>query len=78
MNGGFFSKGDMTLNATLGTTTENSGSGSLDFQNQTSGIGKDKARFIIEYNDAVFSNQGAALPRVNKVRLTTGPLRLVD
>ncbi|SDS78657.1 hypothetical protein SAMN05444162_2279 [Paenibacillaceae bacterium GAS479] len=77
MKGGFFSKGNLTLNGTMGSTTENGSTGRLEFQEQLGGIGKERARFIIEYNSSVFASQGAALPRVSKVRLTTGPLKLI-
>lgn len=76
LNGGFFSKGNLTLNATLGSTTENAAEGRLIFAEQ-SGLNEKQARFIIEYNDQVFAHQNVALPRVNKVRLTTGPLKLL-
>ncbi|MGU3473745.1 hypothetical protein ACLBWT_21675 [Paenibacillus sp. D51F] len=76
MNGGFFAKRNLTLNATLGTTMENAAEDRLGFAEQT-GLGKEQARFIIEYNDQVFAHQNVALPRVNKVRLTTGPLKLL-
>ncbi|MCM3750063.1 hypothetical protein M3223_22260 [Paenibacillus pasadenensis] len=81
MRGGFFSRGNLTLNATMGTTTElepTSQQGArLGFEDQGS-IDKEKARFIIEFNNSVFGSQNVALPRVNRVRLTTGPLKLVD
>ncbi|QJC50208.1 hypothetical protein HGI30_00330 [Paenibacillus albicereus] len=76
MRGGFFAKGDLTLNATLGSTAEDEARQRLSFPEQSS-LGKEKARFIIDYNSSVFASQEAALPRVNKVRLTTGPLRLL-
>ncbi len=77
LNGGFFSKGNLTLNATLGSTTEDAAEDRLTFAEQ-SGLNEKHARFIIEYNDAVFAHQNIALPRVNKVRLTTGPLKLLN
>ncbi|MGN7458012.1 hypothetical protein ACTHPH_24690 [Paenibacillus pasadenensis] len=76
MRGGFFAKGDLTLNAVLGSTVEDEARQRLSFQEQSS-LGKEKARFIIDYNSSVFASQEAALPRVSKVRLTTGPLRLL-
>ncbi|AIQ38186.1 hypothetical protein R50345_28450 [Paenibacillus sp. FSL R5-0345] len=79
LNGGFFAKGDLTVNAVLGGVTE-----PLDpalgftFENQDTDRYNSGHRFKIQYNQDVFTHQQSSLPRVQQVNVTVGPLELVS
>jgi len=69
INGGFFSKGDLTINAVRGD---------VDVENNVivpepqPGISGQRARFIISYNSNIIDHQAAALPRVKSYQLNKG------
>lgn len=72
LTGGFFAQGDLTINAVVGSVRQpEDGSPVLRF------MGGHQERFQITYNHAVFSNQGLALPRVQSVNISAGPMKLV-
>ncbi|KGE20432.1 pilus assembly PilX family protein [Paenibacillus wynnii] len=77
LNGGFFAKGDLTLNAALGNVTEPDAAGfPLNFSDQQQqGV---RERFKITYNHQIYSHQQSSLPRVKKVNISVGPLELVS
>lgn len=78
LNGGFFAKGDLTVNAMLGNTTEPAGGAAsgqpLLFTPQEEGASE---RFRIHYNHEVYTHQQSSLPRVSRVNISVGPLRIV-
>lgn len=68
LNGGFFAKGNLTVNAVRG---EASDGGQVIQVNETGLI-----RFKAMYNDQVYVNQGAGLPRVNNISVRVGNVKL--
>ncbi|RTE01416.1 hypothetical protein [Paenibacillus whitsoniae] len=74
INGGFFSKGKLTINALRGNADVTSDEYIEGEGNQIgqSAIAGDRARFIISYNNSIIEDQAAALPRVNTVQLIRG------
>ncbi|SDF21731.1 hypothetical protein SAMN04488542_10777 [Fontibacillus panacisegetis] len=76
LNGGFFSKGTLTINAVRGDV-EDTGS-DFNFHITEAERDKDKSRFVIEYNDQFFENQSAALPRVEKLSVQVKSRRLIS
>ncbi|MEC0241440.1 hypothetical protein P4H66_16585 [Paenibacillus dokdonensis] len=75
LKGGFFAKGDLTINAMRGSATGPSGSSDpLVFEQQ---VGEQQAaRFSVEYNGDVFKHQYIGLPRVSKISVRIGSLKL--
>ncbi|MGF7049507.1 hypothetical protein J2T13_004028 [Paenibacillus sp. DS2015] len=73
LKGGFFAKGDLTINAVLGETKENSGGDRLDFDPYGNGS---KPRFQVEYNQEVFEHQNIGLPRVNQINVRVGKMEM--
>ncbi|WP_342479153.1 hypothetical protein NYE24_16950 [Paenibacillus sp. FSL H7-0350] len=67
--GGFFAKGDLTINAVRGTAFR--GDSDINIQGNNSLI-----RFKAIYNDQIFADQQAGLPRVKAVNIRVGDLRL--
>ncbi|MFD2411783.1 hypothetical protein [Paenibacillus rhizoplanae] len=67
--GGFFAKGDLTINAVRGTALR--GDSDINIQGNNSLI-----RFKAIYNDRIFTDQQAGLPRVKAVNIRVGDLRL--
>lgn len=79
LTGGFFSKGDLTINAVMGQTKApvNATPGDkLTFTNQARVPNEE--RFKVTYNHHVYTDQQSSLPRVSNVNISVGPLRLVD
>lgn len=79
LNGGFFAKGNLTVNSVLGEVDEPSDPtyGFL-FDNQEKDRTDLVQRFQVEYNHEVFTHQQSTLPRVQQVNVTVGPLELVN
>ncbi|MBP2001572.1 hypothetical protein J2Z69_002617 [Paenibacillus shirakamiensis] len=73
LNGGFFSKGDLTIHAVLGSATGNGST--IDFSPQTEGTSL--KRFEVKYNEQVFEDQNTSLPRVRQVNISMGALQLM-
>ncbi|WP_422658547.1 hypothetical protein ACK8P5_23245 [Paenibacillus sp. EC2-1] len=68
LNGGFFAKGDLTVNAVRGEAKDG---GDVIQVNNTGLI-----RFRANYNNQVYIEQGAGLPRVNNISVRVGNVRL--
>lgn len=77
IKGGFFAKGDLTINAVRGNTQESSDLTSLLIDPGQSNIQNALSRFIIEYNKNIFTSQQSALPRVKGINLSRGKKVLV-
>ncbi|MFB9325199.1 hypothetical protein ACFFSY_04610 [Paenibacillus aurantiacus] len=85
IHGGFFARAGIEVNAVLGNTTEKLGTekdpltgearSQIIFEAPQSNLTEQQARFVIDYNGAVF-NQGTGLPRVDKVRVQIGKKKL--
>ncbi|USB33678.1 hypothetical protein [Paenibacillus sp. YPG26] len=71
LNGGFFAKGDLTVNAVVGSAVERSDH--IEFDEHEAGGLK---RFNVTYNPKVFENQSSSLPRVRKINIRQGELKL--
>ncbi|MDR6549667.1 hypothetical protein [Paenibacillus qinlingensis] len=74
IKGGFFARGDLTINALRGNTHELVGSDGLsyiDFATGQSNLNEKLSRFVIEYNKDIFTNQNVGLPRVRGINLKT-------
>ncbi|QCT04538.1 hypothetical protein E6C60_3833 [Paenibacillus algicola] len=69
LKGGFFAKGDLTVNAIRGRAT--AGSGDIDVDPSSELI-----RFQAEYDSEVYLKQADGLPRVNQISVKAGNLRL--
>ncbi|PZD93153.1 hypothetical protein DNH61_24195 [Paenibacillus sambharensis] len=73
MNGGFFARGDITINAVLGSTKAVEGETSLQFDARSQlAIPGEQSRFVIDYDQNVFTSQSTGLPRVKKVKVSIG------
>ncbi|GGD47962.1 hypothetical protein [Paenibacillus nasutitermitis] len=74
LSGGFFARMQLTINAVQGDTKPDPTGSTLQFDNQSSSMAsaQTNSRFQIQYNPKVFSDQNVGLPRVNKIRVTTG------
>ncbi|MCY9657372.1 hypothetical protein P5G65_18475 [Paenibacillus chondroitinus] len=73
--GGFFAKGNLTVNAIRGNAT--GGVESIKMDDQTRVTSENLSRLIIDYNSKIFENQKVGLPRVSKVGLTVGKKKQV-
>lgn len=69
LNGGFFAKGDLTVNAVKGETY--AGNGVIETK-----AGTDLVRFSAKYNEEVYRQQQEGLPRVNQISVQVGALQL--
>ncbi|WP_162515367.1 hypothetical protein [Paenibacillus pinistramenti] len=76
LNGGFFAKGDLTVNAVVGNVQPPAAAGSGFVFQQPQATGMDP-RFIVEYNNAIYTDQQASLPRVKTVSMSVSPVELV-
>ncbi|MCM3627146.1 hypothetical protein M3194_07195 [Paenibacillus glycanilyticus] len=74
LRGGFFSKGDLTINAVLGKATD--GGSDIMFEQQST-LAKEDSRFIINYDYDFFENQYEGLPRVKKLSVIVGKKQLL-
>lgn len=71
LNGGFFAKGDLTVNAVVGSAVDQNDY--IEFDEQGAGELK---RFNVTYNPKVFEDQKLSLPRVQRVNIRLGELTL--
>lgn len=69
LSGGFFAKGDLTVNAVRGETF--TGNGVIQIA-----PGTDLVRFSARYNEKVYRQQQEGLPRVNQMSVQTGAIKL--
>ncbi|WP_336771597.1 hypothetical protein [Paenibacillus sp. MMO-58] len=77
LRGGFFSKGDLTINAVLGKASEGASDIMFDARLQST-IPINESRFIINYDYDFFENQYEGLPRVKKLSVIVGKKQLVS
>jgi hypothetical protein len=76
LNGGFFAKGTLTINAVVGKEVrEQQGQAEFDFEDQNQDKPSD-SRFSIRYNEKVFEHQKVGLPRVKQISINAGPVEL--
>ncbi|WP_424766788.1 hypothetical protein [Paenibacillus sp. sgz302251] len=78
LNGGFFAKKNLTINAVLGSVEQKSDLSGIIFDktlNEISGTKLD-SRFIIEYNSNIFEDQYSGLPRVKQISVQIGSKQL--
>ncbi|WP_342563291.1 hypothetical protein NST84_28050 [Paenibacillus sp. FSL R7-0345] len=73
LKGGFFAKGDLTVNAVIGKVDEPAVSGKLLIDQTV-----DLRRFVIDYKYDIYANQQSSLPRVTSVNVHVGPLQLIN
>ncbi|WP_249901028.1 hypothetical protein [Paenibacillus sp. PK3_47] len=81
LKGGFFSKGDLTVNAVLGNADEPSGAvigDELIISDPQVTDPRARERFRVIYNHNVYTDQQSSLPRVRKVNISVSPMRLVN
>ncbi|NIK77293.1 hypothetical protein FHS15_002429 [Paenibacillus castaneae] len=76
LNGGFFAKGKLTINAVLGNVTEDIAGGKINFNTLQTNVSKLNSRFIIDYNDDFFEDQYSGLPRVKQISVMIGNRKL--
>ncbi|NJJ39470.1 hypothetical protein [Paenibacillus apii] len=76
LEGGFFAKGDLTINAVVGKVYPNPGQPEFLFEEQHQ-EGEAAARFVIHYNEDVFADQRVGLPRVTQVNIHLDPIELL-
>ncbi|WP_054942239.1 hypothetical protein [Paenibacillus ihuae] len=69
LSGGFFAKGDLTINAVRGSASEGTGDIAITANNSL-------IRFKATYNDQIFNDQQAGLPRVNTVNIRVEGVKL--
>ncbi|MDO3412050.1 hypothetical protein QWJ34_19970 [Saccharibacillus sp. CPCC 101409] len=74
LEGGFFAKGDLTVNAVVGESKR--GTGDIVFAPQSSALQDSTSRFKVHYNDEVYSHQGSWLPQVQQVSISVGQLKM--
>ncbi|WP_411345833.1 hypothetical protein ACE3MZ_07515 [Paenibacillus sp. WLX1005] len=72
LNGGFFAKGDLTVNAVNGAA--NAGESTIAF---SAPFNRSDSRFKVTYSDKVYAHQGLGLPRVNQITVNVGKLQLL-
>ena len=72
LNGGFFAKGDLTVNAVNGSAAKGSSTITL-----ASPSDRNASRFKVTYSDQVYAHQGLGLPRVNQITVNVGKLQLM-
>ncbi|MNC25152.1 hypothetical protein D3C75_732290 [compost metagenome] len=69
LSGGFFAKGDLTINAVRGSASEGAGDIAITANNSL-------IRFKAAYNDQIFNDQQAGLPRVRTVNIRVEGVKL--
>lgn len=74
LEGGFFAKGDLTVNAVVGDSK--AGAADIAFDPQSSSGQNTRSRFKVRYNDEVYAHQGSGLPQVQHVSISAGKLQL--
>ncbi|CAM3478525.1 hypothetical protein PALU110988_24720 [Paenibacillus lupini] len=77
LRGGFFSKGNLTINAVLGNASAGGSDIIFDARPQSS-LTKEDSRFIVNYDYNFFANQYEGLPRVKKLSVIVGKKQLVQ
>lgn len=78
LNGGFFAKGNLTVNAVVGQVQPpDAAHWSAGFTFEDSQMRDMDARFIIDYNYKIYADQQASLPRVKSVSMSVSPMQLV-
>ncbi|AIQ55132.1 pilus assembly PilX N-terminal domain-containing protein [Paenibacillus sp. FSL R7-0331] len=78
LNGGFFAKGNLTVNAVVGQVDPpDAANVSAGFTFKTQQSKNMDARFIIDYNYKIYADQQASLPRVKGVSMSVSPMKLV-
>lgn len=76
LNGGFFAKGTLTINAVVGDHVINEpGKYEFNFEDQNQ-PDPSASRFSIRYNEKVFEHQKVGLPRVKQISINAGPVEL--
>lgn len=75
LQGGFFAKGNLTVNAVVGNSTEDPNRQFINFDDQAYGKA---SRFKVDYNDEVFEHQGIALPRVDQISVKAEKIELIQ
>lgn len=76
LNGGFFAKGTLTINAVVGDRVINEpGKYEFNFEDQNQ-PDPSASRFSIRYNEKVFEHQKVGLPRVKQISINAGPVEL--
>lgn len=76
LNGGFFAKGTLTINAVVGDRVINEpGKYEFNFEGQNQ-PDPSASRFSIRYNEKVFEHQKVGLPRVKQISINAGPVEL--
>ncbi|NGM82333.1 hypothetical protein G5B47_07880 [Paenibacillus sp. 7124] len=76
LEGGFFAKGDLTINAVVGRVYPSPGQPEFLFEEQHQEE-ESAARFVIHYNEDVFADQRVGLPRVTQVNIHLDPIELI-
>ncbi|MDO7906590.1 hypothetical protein Q5741_09170 [Paenibacillus sp. JX-17] len=77
LQGGFFAKGNLTVNAALGQAA--AGDQVIQFEPAEQRIGDQLLkRFNVTYDGTVFEEQQTGLPRVKQVSIHPGPKRLLN
>ncbi|MNB83792.1 hypothetical protein D3C81_359920 [compost metagenome] len=75
IDGGFFAKGDLTINAVVGKVSAVPGQYAFSFENQDQ-TEPAASRFQVRYNEQVFEDQKVGLPRVKMISIHAGPVEL--
>ncbi|MCQ4088776.1 hypothetical protein [Saccharibacillus sp. JS10] len=75
LQGGFFAKDNLTVNAVVGNSTEDATRQNIVFDDQ---VLSKTSRFTVDYNDKVFESQGMALPRVDQVSVKADKIELLS
>ncbi|MGO4181911.1 hypothetical protein AB4Z17_12065 [Paenibacillus sp. TAF43_2] len=79
LNGGFFAKKNLTINAVLGDVKEKLDASGIDFPPQIGSLGSLDSRFIIEHNPHIFEEQyTTGLPRVQRISVMVGRIELIN
>jgi len=74
LEGGFFAKGDLTVNAVVGHSA--AGTSDILFDAQSNGMREGASRFKVKYNDDVYAHQNIGLPKVQQISVSAGKLIL--
>jgi len=78
LNGGFFAKGNLTVNAVVGKVQPpDAAHWSAGFTFEVPQMKTLAARFYIDYNYKIYADQQGSLPRVKSVSMNVSPIQLV-
>lgn len=75
LNGGFFAKKQLTINAVRGNAKPNTANTDIEVTGRQE---KTDARFVIQYNSNIFDDQYSGLPRVKQISVRIGKKKLVQ